>query len=429
MSYRNLSEISKSRLAPPISILVPAHNEATSIVSSVKALLRLNYPAFEVIVVNDGSRDETLQKLIAVFELRKTKRIYHQTIATKEVRGIYVAKLSSPWARLVVLDKENGGKADALNAGINVSEYPLFCSVDADSILERDSLLRVALPFMERADVVGVGGIVRIANGCSITQGFVQTVRLPKQWLPCFQAVEYLRAFLSGRIAWANLGSLLVLSGAFSLFKKATVLEVNGYDRSTVSEDMELVMRLHRTLGDQGRACYIEFIPDPVCWTEAPERFKMLWRQRDRWQRGSGQSLWKHLPLLCNPRFGILGLLATPYFWAVEFLSPVVEVLGYLVFSIAAIAGLSQWKAFAAFFLLAVMMGVNLSLLAVVLEEFTLHRYPRVRDLLRLLISAVCENFGYRQFTALARFAGILGFLRGRTVWGVLERRGLETTA
>ena len=287
MSYRNLSEISKSRLAPPISILVPAHNEATSIVSSVKALLRLNYPAFEVIVVNDGSRDETLQKLIAVFELRKTKRIYHQTIATKEVRGIYVAKLSSPWARLVVLDKENGGKADALNAGINVSEYPLFCSVDADSILERDSLLRVALPFMERADVVGVGGIVRIANGCSITQGFVQTVRLPKQWLPCFQAVEYLRAFLSGRIAWANLGSLLVLSGAFSLFKKATVLEVNGYDRSTVSEDMELVMRLHRTLGDQGRACYIEFIPDPVCWTEAPERFKMLWRQRDRWQRGS----------------------------------------------------------------------------------------------------------------------------------------------
>lgn len=430
MSYRNLVEISRSRLTPPISILVPAHNEAATIVSSVKSMFQTNYPEFEIIVINDGSTDDTLEKLIQGFKLRRAKRIYHKTLPTKEVRGFYVSRLAAPWARLTVVDKEQGGKADALNAGINVSQYPLFCSVDADSMLERDSLLRVVTPFMENfGETVGVGGIVRVANGCFISHGVVRSVRLPGGWLPCFQAVEYLRAFLSGRIGWSRLGSLLIVSGAFGLFKKASVLEAGGYDETTVGEDMEMVVRLHHRLRGLGRPCGIEFIPDPVCWTEVPESFRMLWRQRNRWQRGLGQALYRHLSMLLNPRLGLLGLVAAPYFWLVEFSSPLVETFGYLVFGMTLVLGTVQWKAFAAFFLLAVLMGIQLSLLAVLLEEFTLHRYPSARDLLRLLAAAVFENLGYRQGVNLARLDGMLDFARGQRVWGFMERKGLERHA
>ncbi|MBI4056083.1 MAG: glycosyltransferase family 2 protein [Elusimicrobia bacterium] len=427
MSYRDLQEITRSKLTPPISILIPAYNEAANITSSVHAILQVNYPEYEVIVINDGSTDDTLQKLIQAFGLRETKRIYHQTIPTKKVKGIYAASKATPWAKVLVLDKENGGKADALNAGINVSQYPLFCSVDADSILEKDSLTRVALPFMERfGGTVGVGGIVRVANGCSISHGMVMKVRLSKKWLPRFQVVEYLRAFLSGRIAWSKLNGLLIVSGAFGLFRKDPVIDVKGFDTSTVGEDMELVLRLHRNLRTKERQCRVEFIPDPVCWTEVPEKLKTLWKQRSRWQRGLGQSLFKHSFVFLNPRYKLIGLLAAPYFWAVEFMSPLIELFGYAVLFLAVVFGVAQWAAFGAFFALSVLMGINLSLLAVLLEEFTLHRYPGVRDLLRLLAASVLENLGYRQMINLARLNGMIDLFRRKSHWGTMERKGLE---
>lgn len=430
ISCRNFQEILKSRETPPISILVPAHNEAATIVSNVKSLLHLNYPELEIIVINDGSADETLQKLIAAFKLRKTKRVYNRVIPTKNVRDIYASDEVFPWIKLIVIDKEKGGKADALNAGLNTSRYPLFCSVDADSILERDSLLRVVMPFMENFQgMIGVGGIVRVANGCAISQGIVSAIRLPSRWLPRIQAVEYLRAFLSGRIAWSKLRSLLIVSGAFGLFKKAPVMDMKGYDTTTVGEDMELVVRLHHFRRQRGRKCNIELIPDPVCWTEVPEKFRTLWRQRNRWQRGLSQALYKHKTLFFNPKYGILGLLTAPYFLLVELLSPLVELLGYFIFLIAVLLGVIQWEAFAAFFILAVLMGINLSLLAILLEEFTLHRYSSVRDLMRLFGAAVIENLGYRQIVNLARLEGIVDFLRNQTAWGVHERTGLDANA
>lgn len=429
-SYRDPREILQSRLTPPLSILVPAHNEATTIVTSIRALFHLRYPKYEILVINDGSTDQTLHKLMETFHLRRTKRIYHKTIPTCNVKDIYVADQPMPWVDLIVIDKEKGGKADALNAGINVSRYPLFCSVDADSILEQDSLLRVAMPFMERfPGTLAVGGIVRVANGCQISEGVVRSVKVPKRWLPRFQTVEYLRAFLSGRVAWSKLKSLLIISGAFGLFKKAPVIEANGYDPRTVGEDMELVVRLHRRNYPRGTQGRIEFIPDPVCWTEVPENLRALWRQRNRWQRGLGQALFRNLPMLLNPRYRLLGLLGVPYFWIVEFLSPVVELLGYLVFLVAILAHVVQWQAFGAFFLLTVLMGMNLSLLAVLLEDMTLHRYPRVRDLLRLFAVAILENLGYRQIIQLARMDGVIDFLRKQNVWGFMERKGLESHA
>jgi len=426
LRFRGPSEILKARVTPPISILVPAYNEEKGIVSSVRALFELNYPQYEVIVINDGSKDNTLGVLEKAFSLRRTAHVYHREIPTATVKVVYRSRL---YPNLWVLDKENGGKADALNAGMNFSQYPLFCAIDADSVLERDALVRVVRPYMDRfQEVVAVGGIVRVANGCRIKRGIVEEVGLAKGWLPNFQVVEYLRAFLSGRVAWGAWNALLVISGAFGVFKKEPVMGIGGYSTETVGEDMELVVRLHRRLRKQKRGYRIHFIPDPVCWTEVPNQWRMLARQRNRWQRGLGQALYRNLSMFANPKYGSIGMVAMPYFFMVELLSPAVELFGYALFGIALYLGVVYWEAVATFLILAVWMGIFLSLLSVLLEEFTLHRYPRVRNLVKLLFCAILENFGYRQMTAFFRLKGLYDFARKENAWGFIERRGLETT-
>jgi len=424
--FRGPSEILKARVTPPISILVPAYNEEKVIVSSVRALLELNYPQYEIIVINDGSKDNTLDVLEKAFSLRRTAHVYHRELPTATVKVVYRSKV---YPNIWVLDKENGGKADALNAGVNFSQYPLYCAIDADSVLEKDALVRVIRPYMDRfQEVVAVGGIVRVANGCRINHGIVEEVGLAKKWLPNFQVVEYLRAFLSGRVAWGAWNALLVISGAFGVFKKQPVMGIGGYSTETVGEDMELVVRLHHRLRMQKRSYRIHFIPDPVCWTEVPHQWRMLGRQRNRWQRGLGQSLYRNLTMFVNPRYGSIGMLAMPYFFMVELLSPAVELFGYTLFGIAIYLGAVYWEAVATFLILAVWMGIFLSLLSVLLEEFTLHRYPRVRNLLKLLFCAVLENFGYRQMTAFFRLKGLYDFARRENAWGFIERKGLEVT-
>jgi len=424
--FRGPSEILKARVTPPISILVPAYNEEKNIVSSVRALLELNYPQYEVIVINDGSKDNTLDVLEKAFSLRRTAHVYHRELPTATVKGVYRSKV---YPNIWVLDKENGGKADALNAGMNFSQYPLYCAIDADSVLEKDALVRVIRPYMDRfQEVVAVGGIVRVANGCSISHGVVEEVGLAKKWLPNFQVVEYLRAFLSGRVAWGAWNGLLVISGAFGVFKKQPVMDIGGYSTETVGEDMELVVRLHRSLREQKRSYRIHFIPDPVCWTEVPHQWRTLARQRNRWQRGLGQALYRNLSMFANPKYGSIGMVAMPYFFLVELLSPAVELFGYALFGIAIYMGVVYWEAVATFLILAVWMGIFLSLLSVLLEEFTLHRYPRVRNLLKLLFCAVLENFGYRQMTAFFRLRGLYDFARKENAWGFIERKGLEAT-
>jgi len=424
--FRGPSEILKARVTPPISILVPAYNEEKGIVSSVRALLGLNYPQYEIIVINDGSTDNTLGILEKAFSLRPTAHVYHREIPTATVKVVYKSRL---YANLWVLDKENGGKADALNAGMNFSQYPLYCAIDADSVLEKDALVRVVRPYMDRfPEVAAVGGIVRVANGCRITNGVVEEVGLARKWLPNFQVVEYLRAFLSGRVAWGAWNSLLVISGAFGVFKKQPVMDIRGYSTETVGEDMELVVRLHRNLRRQKKRYHIHFIPDPVCWTEVPHQWRMLARQRNRWQRGLGQALYRNLPMFANPKYGSIGMVAMPYFFIVELLSPAVELFGYALFGVALYLGVVYWEAVVTFLILAVWMGMFLSLLSVLLEEFTLHRYPRVRNLVKLLFCAVLENFGYRQVTAFFRLKGLYDFARKENAWGFIERRGLEAS-
>jgi len=322
--FSDYQQILKSEMTWPISILVPAFNEEHGIVDTLRSLLQLNYGEFEVVVNNDGSTDATLERLIKAFDLRQTDRVYRRTLPTSKVRGIY-ASLEVP--NLIVVDKEKGGKSDALNTGINISRYPLFCSVDADSVIEENALLRVVKPFMEHPEeMVAVGGIVRIINGCEVRDGRVTRIGLPRRALPVFQVVEYLRAFLSGRIGWSVMRSLLIISGAFGLYKKSDVVAVGGYDSFTDTEDLELVVKLHEHLKKQKLKYRIVFVPDPVCWTEAPEKFKTLLLQRNRWHRGMLQSFRRHWRMLFNPRYGVIGIVALPYFLFFEMLGPFVEV-------------------------------------------------------------------------------------------------------
>jgi cellulose synthase/poly-beta-1,6-N-acetylglucosamine synthase-like glycosyltransferase len=426
--FSDYEQILKSEMTWPISIIVPAFNEARSIVETVRSLLAVNYGQFEVVVVNDGSTDGTLERLVEMFELKRTDRIYRRTLPTGPVRGIY-ASLEHP--SLIVVDREWTGKAGALNTGINVSRYPLFCSVDADSIIEEHALLRVVKPFMEHPqEMVAAGGIVRIVNGCEVREGKVVRIGLPKKALPVFQVVEYLRAFLAGRIGWSSLRSLLLISGAFGLYRKSEVIAVGGYDAWSETEDLELVLKLHEHLRRSGRPYRIVFVPDPVCWTEVPTTFRVLARQRNRWHRGMLQSLWRHRGMMLNPKHGVIGLLALPYFLLFETLGPFVEVLGYLMVVLSWLLGLLNFDFFILFLILAVLFGVFLSVAAVLLEEISFRRYPGWEHLAMLVLAGVLENFGYRQVLALFKVKAFYDFLRRRKAWGRMEREGFrEATA
>jgi len=422
--FSDYQQILQSDMTWPISILVPAHNEEKNIVESIRSLQLVNYGEFEIIVINDDSTDRTLAKLIEAFELRRVDKVYRKSLTTQQVRGIYGSLTHS---NLLVIDKERGGKSDALNAGINLARFPLFCSVDADSIIEDNALLRVVKPFMEHpGEMVAVGGIVRIANGCEVHEGRIAKVHLPPTSLPIFQVVEYLRAFLTGRMGWSVLRSLLIISGAFGLYKKSDVIAVGGYDPESDTEDLELVVRLHQYCRERKLRYRIVFVPDPVCWTEAPTTFKILRLQRNRWHRGLLQSLWRHKRMFFNPRYGVIGLFAFPYFLMFEMIGPFIEIAGYVAVPAAWALGILNIQFMVLFFVLSMLAGVFLSVAAVLLEEISFRRYNSWQDLLKLLLFGALENFGYRQILSIFKVKAFFDFLRRRRGWGDMKRRGFH---
>ncbi len=409
---------------PPITLLVPAHNEEATIVQAVRALLTLRYPDYEILVINDGSTDATAARLLEAFDLEPAVRAPTAHLSHAELRGIWHSRQHPG---LWVLDKVNGKKADALNAGLAFCRTPLFCAMDADTLLERDALTRIVRPFLENADTVGVGGVIRIVNGCTVREGQVTRVQLPKSLLARFQVLEYLRSFLAGRLGWSMLNGTLIISGAFGLFRRRTVVEIGGFATDTVGEDMELVVRLHRRLRERGEAYRFVFVPDPVAWTEAPETLRNLGGQRERWQRGLAQVMVRHRGMLFRSRYGFLGMVAYPYFFFLEMLGPLIELLGYLGFGIALALGRVNPPFMLAFFLFAFVLGAVLSMAAIALEEMSIRRYPRVTDLGRLMIMAALEPFGYRQLNTWWRIRGLVGAWRGQRGWGTMTRTGFAT--
>ncbi|GGJ74663.1 cellulose synthase/poly-beta-1,6-N-acetylglucosamine synthase-like glycosyltransferase [Anoxybacillus voinovskiensis] len=418
--YEELLDVS---YAKPLSILVPAYNESAGIFGTVRSLLSIEYPEYEIIVINDGSTDDTLAKLIESFQLVRINHVIRQQLKTKRVKAVYRSKL---YRHLFVIDKENGGKADALNAGINVSRYPYFCSIDGDSVLERSAFLKVMKPIIDSdGEVIASGGSIRIANGCEIESGEIVKVGLSRHPLVVMQVIEYLRAFLMGRIGLSRHNLLLIVSGAFGVFSKRWVIEAGGYAH-TVGEDMELVVRLHRLIKERKESKKIVYVPDPVCWTEAPESLKYLRRQRSRWHRGLLESLWIHRRLIFNPKYGSIGLVSMPYFLFIEFFGPVVELLGYVVMLVSLFFGGVYIEFAILLFLLSVIYGSVFSMAAVLLEEWTVRKFPNVSDIVRLFLFSLTESLWYRPLTVWWRCEGIVDVLRKKRGWGEMTRKGVS---
>ncbi|WP_223700483.1 glycosyltransferase family 2 protein [Sutcliffiella deserti] len=418
--YEDLLEVSYTR---PLSILVPAYNESLGISASVRSLLSIKYPQYEIIVINDGSSDNTLDKLVEEYELVKINRVIKKAIQTKEVKAIYQSKI---YDYLYVIDKENGGKSDALNIGINLAHYPYFCSIDGDSVLERDAFLKVMKPIIDSdGEVIASGGSIRIANGSRIENGSLVSIGLSTKPIVIMQVIEYLRAFLMGRVGLSHHNLLLIVSGAFGVFSKKWVIDAGGYSH-TVGEDMELVVRLHRLVKEKKANKKIVYIPDPVCWTEAPEEITYLKRQRNRWHRGLFESLWTHKSLLFNPKYGSIGMVSMPYFVFIEFLGPVIELIAYIYMLVSFIVGGIYIEFAYLLFLLLVLYGSFYSMTAVLLEEWSLRRFPKVSHIIKLFFFSMTESLWYRPMTVLWRCQGIVDFLRKKRGWGDMQRKGVS---
>lgn len=419
-----------------VSVLMPAFNESATIVQSVQAMTSLRYPDFEVVVIDDGSRDDTSAKMIAEFDMVQVPLVPGGQIATLgEVESTWVSRRGSH--NLALISKTNGGKADALNAGINYSRKELVCMVDADSLLDPQALLDVTRPFADDPGrVVASGGVVRVANGSRVERGRVTNLRMPRGWLARIQVAEYLRAFLIGRAGWSRLGGLLIISGAFGLFRKDVLLEVDGLATDCIGEDAELVVRIHRMLGDQGRDADVVFVPEPVAWTEVPESRAVLRKQRRRWHRGLTEIFVRHHSMLLRRRYGVIGMITMPWFLLFELLAPLVEVLGlvYLAFLLAALAVehlfAPEWDV-ANVPILVVLLSASVlfasfvTLVSLLAEEVSFRRYRGLPDLFRAMGAAIEENFGYRQINAWWRLGGIVEVLRrSRHDWGDMQRKG-----
>jgi len=411
------------RLASPplVSVVVPARNESLTIVESIRALLALEYEPREIVVVNDGSSDDTLSVLQRTFRLVPTPLAFDQPLKTAAVRGVYRSIVEPD---LVVIDKVSAGsKADASNAGINAASGVLVLIMDADTMLEPDALSRGVLPFLEDQNTVAAGGYVGIANGSRVEGNRVFDAGMPRSWLARFQIVEYMRSFLLFRLACASQNAVTIVSGAFGLFRRDAVVEVGGFSHNAIGEDMDLTIRLQRHFRAQRRPVRIAFVPVPVCWTQAPEDLPSLRAQRCRWRRGLLQTLWRYRGVLGHPRYGAVGMVVLPMTAVFEGVGPLIEVAGYVVTTVAALIGILDWSHYRILLAVSVLFGASTTLLAVLLSDLTSRRYLRGGDLALLCAAAVLENVGYRQLNSWWGCVGTIQALTGKSGWGPMKRR------
>lgn len=419
--YNRVKKLSGSEHVPSVSLLVPAYNEELTIKENVRSLLALNYPEYEVIVVNDGSKDNTAQIMIEEFQLQQFKPVVASHIKTQKVRGYYH---NPEYPNLYFIDKENGGKADSLNAGINLSHYPLISTIDADSLLEKDALTRIARVYMENPeDTVAVGGNVRIVNSCTVEDGMVKNIKFPKKVWPALQNVEYIKAFLGGRIGWSAINGLIIVSGAFGVFQKDKVIAVGGYRGGYPGEDMNIVIKLHRYCLENKIPYRVAFCPDAVCWTQAPDTYRILSSQRKRWGRGNLKNMVEEgIHMVFRPRYKVFGLLTLPYNIIFETLNPyfrfsgIIAMLGYWLLNMA------DWKTVAVFMLVNFFSCFILSLGALFIEEKAFSRYPKLSDLHKMILYSFLMFLGYRQVGVLWRFLGHIDFMRNNNSWGTMVR-------
>ena len=423
-------DLLNSSIAPSISIIAPAYNESLNIVENVRSLLSTHYVNYDVIIINDGSSDDSLERLIKAYDLEKVEYLINQKIPTKPLRaGVFKSK-NPAFEKLIIVDKENGGKSDALNFGINISNSKYLACIDVDCLLMADSLQRMVKPFLEYTDrkVIASGGVIRIANSCKIENGKLIEVNFPDKWLERVQILEYLRSFLLGRMAWAKLNGLLVISGAFGMFDREIAIKVGGYDITTVGEDMEIIVRMRKYMEEQNLKYKVAYIPDPLCWTEAPNDRKILISQRNRWTRGTIETLKTHRNIGMNYKYRLLGLLSFPYWFIFERIAPIVEVLGMLYFLFLVVYQPLNWSFVVGLFLLAYLFSLLFSFIAVFTEEFTYHQYKKKGIGLKLVLTIFLEPFILHPLVLYAAIKGNIDYYFNKNKkWGVMVRKGLSS--
>ena len=427
-SFVNYKEILSSTIAPSISIIAPAYNESLNIIENVRSLLSSHYVNYDVVIVNDGSKDDSLAKLIKAYDLVKIDYLVNEQIATKPLREGIFKSTNPAFEKLIVVDKENGGKADALNMGLNISKNDYVACIDVDCLLLENALQKMIKPFLELTEtkVIATGGVIRIANSCIIKDGKLIEVNFPKKWIERAQILEYLRAFLLGRMAWSRLNGLLVISGAFGLFDKKIAIEVGGYDTNTVGEDMEIIVRMRRYMEEIKEKYKVAYIPDPLCWTEAPDNYKIFISQRNRWTRGTIETLRKHRKIGFNPAYKSLGMISYPYWFFFERLAPIVEILGIVYFGM--LIGLDQvrWDYTFAFIVLAYLFTVLFSIVAIFSEELTFHQYKKKGTGFKLLMISLLEPFVLHPFILYAAIRGNIDYyFNKKKKWGEMTRKGM----
>ncbi|PHS54312.1 MAG: glycosyl transferase family 2 [Lutibacter sp.] len=426
--FVNYKEILSSSISPSISIIAPAYNESLNIVENVRSLLSNHYANYDVIIVNDGSADDSLKKLIEVYNLEKVNFLINEQVKTKPLRdGIY--KSTNPaFEKLIVVDKENGGKADALNMGLNISKSQYVACIDVDCLLLEDALQKMIKPFLELTEVkvIATGGVIRIANACTIKDGKLIDVDMPKSLLERAQILEYIRSFLLGRMAWSRLNGLLVISGAFGMFDKKIAIAIGGYDTNTVGEDMEIIVRMRRYMEEEKRKYRVAYIPDPLCWTEAPDNHKIFISQRNRWTRGTIEVLRIHRKIGFNPKYRYLGLVSFPFWFIFERMAPIIETVGLIYFCILIVLSALRWDYALAFFLLAYLFTVVFSLVAIISEENTYHQYKKKGTGFKLIITSFFEPFIFHPLVLYAAIRGNLDYYFNKNKkWGEMKRKGL----
>jgi cellulose synthase/poly-beta-1,6-N-acetylglucosamine synthase-like glycosyltransferase len=424
----NFDSILSSPFAPMISVIAPAFNESLTIVENIKALLVLYYPSFEIIVVNDGSRDNTLEKAIEAFDLEKVPYVVDYRIPCQEIRGIYKSRKRA-FSNLTIIDKFNGGKADALNSGVNIAKGDYFISIDVDSIIDPYALQKMIKPFLEATDrkVIATGGVIGIANSCKIADGQLIEIDVPTNIWARFQVIEYTRAFLMGRMAWSRLDGLLLISGALGLFDKEVAIGCGGYLTTTVGEDMELVVRMRKYMSKNKLKYRVAYVPDPLCWTEVPSNLRVLGRQRNRWTRGSIDTLFIHWNLFFNPKYGFMGMVSHPFWVFFEWLAPIVETIGILYFIIIATLGTPNWPFFFVMLFFVYFFSIMFSTYGILYDLLAYHRYKQKRMIFKLVLTAWLEPILFHPLVVFWALSGNFDFfIRRKKTWGNMTREGFS---
>lgn len=405
----------------PISILVPAYNEEVTILDSVESLLNLKYRLYEIIVVDDGSKDDTSRVLIEHFHMQEVTRPIRLKVPCQPMEHIYETKVGE--RKLTLIRKKNGGKGDALNMGINASQFPYFLCMDADSMLQHDSLERIVQPVMEREHVVAVGGLIRVAQCVTMEEGDVLGYHLPWNLLTSMQVMEYDRSFLASRILLDSFNGNLIISGAFGLFKKDVVIAAGGYDSHTLGEDMELVVKLHTFCRNNMEDYAILYEPNAICWSQAPGSLGDLRRQRRRWHLGLFQSMIKYRRMFLRPRFGLVGSVSYLYYLLYELFSPQIEIFGIFTMVLAFLIGQLNVKFMVQFYLLYAVYGAILTMTAFFQRIYTQNLKISRGDIAKACVMCLAENLFFRFFLDFVRATAFVGYRKRKGEWGRIKRQ------